>query len=307
MKKITSLIALLLFFSCASGPSQNTSSEGTPTAQSDSEEFAWIENVDFTQDPEVPFVESQDVYPQEIEKLDILSSESLARVPTPKLDVDQSAGDPLTAVALKCYSRNFDDGFATLKQMYNKYKSHPPYWNILGTCYFLQGDERKALLFYNKSRALNGRYVPAINNLGVVYQRQGKDQKALAAYKKASEINSFALTPNFNMAQIYLQYGHKEKAKQTFIALYKKEGTDAELLNALAFIYLVEGEAKKAVALYTRIDERKFELPEFGLNYAYALKEAGRINDAHSVFSKIDRENLGVMQSYYNQVEGALR
>ncbi len=307
MKKIIPLIALLFFFSCSSGPTRNEAQGSNELPQSESEEFAWIENVDFSQDAEVPFVESQDVYPQEIEKLDILSSESLARVPTPKLDIDQNATDPLTGVALKCYARNFEEGLASLKQLYNKFKSHPPYWNILGTCYFLQGDERKALLFYNKARALNGRYVPAINNLGVVYQRQGKDQKALAAYKKASEINSFALTPNFNMAQIFLQYGHKEKAKQTFIALYKKEGTDAELLNALAFIYLVEGEPKKAVTLYSRIDERKFELPEFGLNYAYALKLAGRVNDAHSVFSKIDRENLGVMQSYYNKIEESLR
>lgn len=307
MKKILSLLSLLLLFSCSTSPTRSDGDSASAIPQSESEEFAWIESVDFTQDPEVPFVESKDVYPQEIEKLDILSSESLARVPTPKLDIDQNAGDPLTNVALKCYARNFEEGFSNLKQLYNKFKSHPPYWNILGTCYFLQGDERKALLFYNKSRALNGRYVPAINNLGVVYQRQGKDQKALAAYKKASEINSFALTPNFNMAQVYLQYGHKEKAKQTFIALYKKEGTDAELLNALAFIYLIEGEPKKAITLYARIDERKFELPEFGLNYAYALKLAGRANDAHSIFSKIDRENLGVMQSYYNKIEESLR
>ncbi len=307
MKSLITVLALLFLASCSSGPTKNENTGSNQVAQGESEEFAWIESVDFTQDPEVPFVESQDVYPQEIEKLDILSSESLARVPSPKLDVDQNAADPLTGVALKCYSRNFDEGFSSLKQLYNKFKSHPSYWNILGTCYFLQGDERKALLFFNKARGINGRYVPAINNLGVVYQRQGKDQKALAAYKKASEINSFALTPNFNMAQIYLQYGHKEKAKQTFIALYKKEGTDAELLNALAFIYLVEGEPKKSVTLYSRIDERKFELPEFGLNYAYALKLSGRISDAQSVFSKIDRENLGAMQSYYNKVEESLR
>lgn len=305
MKRLLGLALLLLLASCASTPGNKESAKSQVANETD--DLSWIENIDFTEEREVPFIENNDVYPQEIEKLDILSSESLARVPAPKLDIDEKSTDPLTRVASLCYSKNFEEGFTVLSSSYNKLKSHPSYWNILGTCYFLQGDERKALLFYNKARGLNGRYVPAINNLGVIYQRQGNDQKALAAYKKASEINAFSLTPNFNMAQIYLQYGHREKAKQTFIALYKKEGSDAELLNALAFIYILEGEPKKALTLYSRIDSRKFELPEFGLNYAYALKSAGRLSDAQSIFSKIDREGLGAMEEYYNKVQGELR
>lgn len=306
MNKILSAFILFTLVACGSTPTTKEEQRSNPNPTA-SEEFEWLESVDFEQERELPFIEANDVYPEQVEKLDILSSESLARVPKPKLDIDENSADPLTKVASLCYARNFDDSFKVLSQQYNKLKSHPSYWNILGTCYFLQGDERKALLFYNKARAINGRYVPAINNLGVIYQRQGNDQKALAAYKKASEVNAFSLTPNFNMAQIYLQYGHREKAKQTFVALYKKEGTDPELLNALAFIYILEGEPKKALTLYSRIDSRKFELPEFGLNYAYALKASGRLSDAQSVFGKIDREGLGAMEDYYNKVQGELR
>ena len=297
--KIVILFSLLAFVGCSSSSTKNE--VASPTSGS-IEEFSWVENADFNATPEVPFNSRNDSFKGELAEVDSLSSESLARVPEPKLEqIDQST-DTLVQGVSHCYRRNFEAGRRIFQANFKKYKSHPGYWNLLGTCYYLEGRVRTALLYYNKSRDLKKDYAPPVNNLGVIYQYQGLEQKALAAYKRAAEVGAFSMTPMFNMGQLYLKYHLTHDAKLIFSKLVKRNATDVDALNGLATSYLMEGNARTAVALYSKLTAVHYVKPQIGINFSLALADVGRTRDAHNILSSIDTGSLGEYAPYYNKV-----
>jgi tetratricopeptide (TPR) repeat protein len=266
------------------------------------DEFSWIENSDFKEVKEVPFSSRNDSFVGDISKVDSLSTESLARVPEPKLDKVEENQDLLVAGITSCYRKQFDKGLKIFKDNYRKYKSHPGYWNLLGTCYYLQGKLRKALLFYNKSRDVRKNYAPPINNIGVIYQYLGLEQKALAAYKKASEVGGFSMTPMFNMGQLYLKYDLVKDAKRIYKQLVKRNNFDKDAVNGLATCYLKEGNPNAAINLYAGMEPKVKRRPEVGINFSLALFNAGRKKDAIKVLTSIDTSTLRHHENYYNKV-----
>jgi tetratricopeptide (TPR) repeat protein len=296
--KLILLIALLHLVSCS------TTSEKTESGPSKGsiDEFSWIENSDFKPVDEVPFNSRNDSFTGEISKVDSLSTESLARVPAPKLEDVKVTKDALLAAITSCYRRDFSKGMKIFQQGFRQYKSHPGYWNLMGTCFYLQGKFRKALLFYNKSRDVKKSYSPPINNIGVIYQYQGLEQKALAAYKKASEVGGFSMTPMFNMGQLYLKYNLVKDAKRIYKRLVKRNNFDKDAVNGLATCYLKEGNAKKAVSLYGGLKSSVRALPEVGINYSLALFDIGKKKEAKNILASIDKSKLKHYQNYYNKV-----
>ncbi|WP_127717733.1 tetratricopeptide repeat protein [Halobacteriovorax sp. HLS] len=300
--RILILLALLQFASCSS--TSNKTVEAGPSKGS-IDEFSWIENSDFNAVREVPFSPRADSFSGEIAKVDSLSKESLARVPEPKLEqfeqVEKTQDVLLVAIS-SCYRRQFDKGMKIFKDNLRKYKSHPGYWNLMGTCFYLQGKIRKALLSYNKSRDLKKNYAPPINNIGVIYQYQGLEQKALAAYKKASEVGNFSMTPMFNMGQLYLKYNLIDDAKNIYEKLVRRNNFDKDAVNGLATCYLKEGKANAAINLYAGLDTEFKKNPAVGINYSVALFSAGRQKDARTILANVDTSKLNNYESYYNQV-----
>lgn len=210
MKKI---LPLLLIFSACSTTPENISREVASTKRTVSsaeDDFSWVEQLDFDKKAEEKYRADKDEFDfsSSDESSNALIKESLSSLTSAKLE--ESLGktdDPMMKMNIKCYQGKYEEALKIADEQYSKYKNNTSYWNQLGTCYFLKSDYAKAILFYNKSRDLDSKYIPPVNNLGVVYQRQGKFQKALAAFKLASDLNTFAVTPTYNLAQLYLRFG----------------------------------------------------------------------------------------------------
>ena len=207
---------------------------------------------------------------------------------------------------IKCYQGKYDEALKIADDQYTKFKNNTSYWNQLGTCYFLKSDYAKAILFYNKSRDLDSKYIPPVNNLGVVYQKQGKFQKALAAFKLASDLNTFAVTPTYNLAQLYLRFGTVGKALPIFQGLQKRSPKDIEVGSALASAYLIKGDYQSAVDIYGKFDKATLATPSVGLNYAVALKLLNRPIDAQTVLSNVSSPS-GPISEYAQKVERFIR
>jgi len=166
------------------------------------------------------------------------------------------------------------------------------------------------ILFYNKSRDLDAKFIPPVNNLGVVYQKQGKFQKALAAFKLASDLNNFSVTPTYNLAHLYLKFGTIGKALPIFQGLYKKSPNDQDLSAALATSLLIKGDYQAAADVYAKFSKAALATPYIGLNYALTLKYLNRPKDAQTVFSNINNTgNLltGALGEYAAKVETLIR
>jgi len=266
------------------------------------DEYAYIKNSDFIPPKEIKYEEYQDQFTADLNEPDSLRKESIARLPPKKLEQVSLGPDPISKGIGLCYQNRFDEAFKLFDAIYFQYKSHPSYWNQVGSCYFLQRNYRKALLFYNKARDVNGSYAPAINNIGVIYLKQGKEQKALLAFKKAIEINSFSATPIFNLAQLYLKYGLADDAQKMFMGLLKQKSGDQDVLAGLGNVYLLKGDMKNSIAYYSQIDSTSGVHPHVGLNYAVALKLAGQVPQAQAVYKKVDANELGNLRTYYQRV-----
>ncbi len=286
---------LLLTASCSSLSDRSNSGERLDN----------IENSDFLPGKEVIFKEELDKFQASDEMnllADSLVDESIYRIPEVDLKILVNEEDPLSEIASLCYQKKNKRAELVMNKIYKRYQNHPGYWNQVGTCYFLEGHLRKALLYYNKSRSLSKKYAPPINNLGVIYQRQGFEQKALLAFKKARGLNSFSLTPVFNLAQMYLKYGFSKRARSLFLTLFRKSPQDVDVLNGLATSYLLDHNIFKSVEFFSKIPSRFRKHAGIALNYAIALKYIGRPKDAKQLIENLSVKDLGSYAKYYQKV-----
>ncbi|MBL6990026.1 MAG: hypothetical protein ISR65_09620 [Bacteriovoracaceae bacterium] len=297
MKLSIYLVALVFLFGCASSDSD----------QAIDDDLSWIENEDFKPVRQIPFKRSKDIHNEIVSNTDSLQKETINRVPVTKLDDVSDSDNVISKGVALCYQGNIDNGLKVLDDGYELYRSHPSFWNQVGTCYFLKNELRKAHLYYSKARDIDKKYSPPVNNLGVIFQRQGRDQKAMAAFLKASKINPFSLTPIFNMAQMYLKYGIYDKAYQKFSALKKHNDKDIDVLNGIANVHVQKGEIDKAITIYESMEFDAMDFPHIALNYVVALKLKGRLEVAQSIFDNINKDYLGNMKNYYLKVEKMLR
>jgi tetratricopeptide (TPR) repeat protein len=216
-------------------------------------------------------------------------------------------GDKTVNISSKCQDSKFDEAFKEADEVYLKNKNNAFYWNQIGICYYLKSDFSKAILFYNKARDLDSKLDAPVNNLGVVYQKQGRSQKALAAFKKASEMNTFSQQSVYNMAQLYLHFGALGKALPTYEALLKKFPQDVEFNSAMASAHLQRGDFNNALSIYSyTLPKDIFTAPQFGLNYAVALKFAGKKDEALAVLAKVG-PSVGDLKEYAQKVENFIR
>ena len=310
MKKL--LPILILLSACAATPPVNQTREIASSKRAISsaeEDFSWVEQLDFDKKSEEKYRADKDEFDfsSSDESAYALVKESLSSLPAAKLEETVAkTNDPLMKINIKCYQSKFDEALKIADENYMKYKANTSYWNQLGTCFFLKSDYAKAILFYNKSRDLDSKYIPPVNNLGVVYMKQGKFQKALSAFKLAADLNTFSVTPTYNLAQLYLRFGTVGKALPIFQGLLKRSPKDTNVASALASSYLIKGDYQAAVDIYSLFDKTTLSTPTVGLNYALALKLLNRPIDAQTVFGNVTGSS-GVIADYAQKVDKFIR
>ena len=311
MKRLLPVL-LIILASCSTthenGSRSITSTKRTVSSAED--DYSWVEQLDFDKKVEEKYKAEKDEFDfsSSDESAHALAKESLYSLAPAKLEETVAkTDDPLMKMNIKCYQGKYDEALKIADDEYAKYKNNTSYWNQLGTCYFLKSDFAKAILFYNKSRDLDAKFVPPINNLGVVYQRQGKFQKALAAFKLAADLSTFAVTPTYNLAQLYLRFGTVGKALPIFQGLQKRSPKDVEVGSALASSHLIKGDYQAAVDIYSRFDKAVLANPSVGLNYAVALKLLNRPLDAQTVLGNVSSSAAGPTSEYAQKVEKFIR
>ena len=295
---LTAILGVYLLAGCASAPPESLPANNiVPPADL---EVRDVNNEDFRQARNIPYRPNQDNFAGLDITTDALARESIARLPEGKLYDLKDSEDLINQILSACYRRDFSRAQRMMDEVYQSYRKHPTYYNAVGTCWYLQGKPKKAMLFYNKAREIDPKFAPAYNNMGVIHQREGKDQSAILAYEEAAKYSSFSRTPNFNLAQIYLHYGMAGKALRLAQGIYADNAQDPDVLGLIANSYFLQGKIDQALAYFARIDRRALRSAHLGLNYAVALKIKGQIREAEDVFSDIDQKTI-VSPRYYRR------
>lgn len=265
-----------------------------------------IKNTDFSPAKEVKYVKSQDaikVSKDIASKPNILKLESLDRS---KLYEDFIKESPLDKLAQSCYEKEFKDAKEQIQELEERYRSNIIFWNQVATCFMLEKEYRKALLFYNKALEFDPSYAPVLNNIGVMYENQNEDEKALISYQRAIKADKYARTPKLNAALIYLKYSLYSKAQSILAGLKQLDSKDDEVLNGYAVSLLMDGNTQGALSVYKSIDKDKFEIPNYGLNYAMALNIANSKKESVEIFEDIDIDKDDLSYNYYLKVKSIL-
>lgn len=307
MKKILPL--LIILSACSATPSKNYRKSAADEKVKTEEDYSWVDQLNFDKKTETKYQADKDEFNISSEEdSHALVKESLSGLSQVRLDETAAkTDDVLVKMNIKCYQNKFDESFKMADDVYGQYKNNTSYWNQLGTCYYLKADYAKAILFYNKSRDLDSKFVPPVNNLGVVYVKQAKFQKALAAFKKAAEMSTFSVTPTYNLAYLYLRFGTVGKAMPIFQGLQKKSPQDIEVNAALASANLLKGDYENAIQIYGTFDKQTLAKPNIGLNYAVALKLSNRPVDAQTVLGNVSPSTNADMREYAQSVEKFIR
>lgn len=235
-----------------------------------------------------------------------LQDETMDRFSQDELDKMGEITDPLMDIGVRCLKGDFNGAFGLAARNFDRYQKVAAYWNQVATCHLNSGNQRKALLFYNKALEVSPEYVPALNNIGVMYSRQGQDQKALIAFERASKKGKFSKTPRYNLARLYLTYGLAESALPVFRSLLSESPQDVDLLNAVGSSYFLLSDYQNAINHYQKIPQSEWKRPEIGLNLAITLKKIGKAKDAEKVFDIVSKPKGAELKRYYSSVEEQL-
>lgn len=307
MKKLLPL--LILLSACSSVPDRVTRKTAADEKTKLEEDYSWVDQLNFDKKTETKYRADTDEFNlSSEEESHALVKESLSGLSQVRLEETAAkTDDVLIKMNIKCYQNKFEEGFKIADDIYGQYKNNTSYWNQLGTCYYLKSDYAKAILFYNKSRDLDSKFVPPVNNLGVVYVKQEKFQKALAAFKRAADMSTFSVTPTYNLAHLYLRFGTVGKALPIFQGLQKKSPQDIEVKSAVASANLLKGDYDTAIQIYGSFDKEALAKPNIGLNYAVALKLSNRPLDAQTVLGNVATATNADIKDYAQRVEKFIR
>jgi tetratricopeptide (TPR) repeat protein len=282
-------ILSLILTGCASSPKNKKKVE-----------VSQVKADDFKKPALINYNESLDNFSKIDNKSTIATNaESIQRLEKPETG---EIKDILNEITLNCHKKDFTKAFNLIQENYEQYKQHPIFWNQVGTCYLLQGNRRKALLFFNKALEYKTSYAPAYNNLAVMYRLENEDPKALVALMRARKSSPLSRTPRFNLANLYLEYGLYNEALKLLDGLYNVASDDQDIIIALATAHLMGGNIKESLTFFQKLPAKSLMAPEVGINYSYALWRSSNTDMAKSVFNKVRKENLEVWSSYYSEV-----
>ncbi len=222
----------------------------------------------------------------------LLYDESINRIFT---KVDLKADNLISEMLLNCYEKDFSKSLELSRKHYMDYSKNISYWNVIGTCYLLQGKYLKADLYFNEGLEIYANYSPILNNKAIIKERLGDDQAALALLEKSVKYSRSSRTSRFNLGLIYLKYLILPKAKPIFVELYKEFPGDMDVINALALISALEGNYKQALKVYMQMDIKLFRHANYGLGMAISLYNDGKEKAAREILNDIDEGSVNQM------------
>lgn len=282
--RFLSLVALLALVSCGSAERRNGPHVVDPAAG------VKVSNQDFAKKSKITYRKSDDHYAT-TSVTNVLASESADRPDSAQASAIANLKDPLGSMMLLCYRKEFSEGFAIAQSIFETHQALPTYWNQVATCHLLQGNERKALLFYNKALEVTPNYVPALNNIGVIYSKDSQDQKALVALQKSLKGGKFTKTPRYNLAFLLLRYGLAKEASSHFRGLSEEAPQDPELRAGLANSLALMGRWKEAWDQFNQVPEAQRRRSDVGLNMALTAYRVGEKDQASSILSSTETSN----------------
>ena len=184
------------------------------------------------------------------------------------------------------YTRVFE--FKTAKQYLQSaiklQENNPQYHNSFGNCYVKMQSLESARACFKRAIKLKADYVDPYINLGNLLLKENNisELTKLIESWKANNMQNIRLT--LLEAKLLSRKGLHSSATRLLAALQNQN--NPAVTHALALEYRLMGQAQKALELYKQLEQSGFRQAVFFHNYANALSDLGRLEDALIYYQK---------------------
>ncbi len=110
--------------------------------------------------------------------------------------------------------------------------------NLLGRIYHEKRDAKKAEKFFLDALKIDGVSFHVINNIAGFYREEGKSNKAIEYYKRAISLNPNNPFIYNNLSKTYFDISKHDDAKENSFKALKLKPNDGDVEKTLSFIYL---------------------------------------------------------------------
>lgn len=206
-------------------------------------------------------------------------------------DEDDFEKDPISNIAYSCYKNNRKKFEVLVRKHSRSYEKHPGFWNQVGICYLLFKQERKALLFFNKSTNIDNSFLPAQVNVYYYYLLRGELQRSIVVLERLLKKYPNNKVVKFNLATLLLDNHINLNAKNMFESLLELDADDPDLNGAIGTAYYFLGDYSLAGQYFSKISDDNLKDPLWGINYARVLLKLKQNEKAKNYFYKVNQED----------------
>ena len=182
-----------------------------------------------------------------------------------------------------------------------KYPNQPLPYNNLGTLYYEQGDNDRALEFFDKSIALKSDYADAYHNRGLIDMKKGMLDQALEDFTLAIKYKPKNYSSYNARGVVYYQMQDLTRAAADFNESIKLRPDEYEAYNNMGNVYYARARMTEAIAAYRRSLDINPGYAEANYNLGSAYYLQGEYRPAIDYLSAGIKVDPRYVQCYYNR------
>jgi len=255
--------------------------------------FTWVFSNNTTTERHKELIEKIDKQQELIEKLLAIqpheASDSLkeeVRTATERIINPKTADD----FFLKGFAAQMDGNQVKALEYYQKAIQLNPkfkgvYLNI-GSMYLFTDKYEEAIKYYQKEIELNPKFAFAYNNIGIAYDKMGKYEEAIKYYQKAIEVNPEYAEACYNKGLTYNNIGKYDEAIKSFRKAIKLNPKYTEAYNNMGNAYIFIGKYEEAIQSYQKVIELNPNDASVYNNMGNAYNITGKYEEAVQSFYK---------------------
>lgn len=136
----------------------------------------------------------------------------------------------------------------------------------------------------------------AYYDLGNAYYDAGRYDDAIKAYQRSRELDPSRRLADYHLVRVHIEAGELVEAERILDGLLADDPENAVLLETLAYLELLKGDANLAVELYEKLYRQRPEKKSVWTNLVSLYGDQGRWDDAVSILEERRQDGEDVTQ-----------
>ncbi|MBC6720110.1 lipopolysaccharide assembly protein LapB [Treponema sp. Marseille-Q4130] len=203
----------------------------------------------------------------------------------------------LRRAAAALASRDFDLAVRLYKGLLKDDPENRDVLFALGDVYVKSGEDKNALVYYEKINKIDPNDAASLNVTGGIYRRLGRYEDALRVLHASLSLGGKKADVNYNLGFTYRSMGDYDKAIECFESVIASDPGDTLAYNHLGVIYALRKEYQKAATAYKRGLQVDPNHPVLQLNLAETYEALHSDGEAETAYEAALRAKPGWMEA----------